>query len=106
MLEMFPLVCMQVDTGLYLANVGDCRAVVCDDGEARALTRDHKPGSNDMEMARLQNAGENGSEVCRCKTWYYSIGAARAFWQGELLFSHSHGAGGCVSTAWHGIKQL
>eukprot|EP00798_Chlamydomonas_sp_ICE-L_P001815 gene1815-33234_t len=51
------LVALMVDGGLHLANVGDCRAVVCDDGEARALTRDHKPASNTMEKARLETAG-------------------------------------------------
>ena len=42
---------------LHLANVGDCRAVVCDDGEARVLTWDHKPTCNERERTRLQEAG-------------------------------------------------
>ena len=51
------LVALLVDCALHLANVGDCRAVVCDDAEARALTRDHKPASNELEKARLAKLG-------------------------------------------------
>mmetsp|Transcript_38537 Transcript_38537/g.85798 ORF Transcript_38537/g.85798 Transcript_38537/m.85798 type:complete len:531 (+) Transcript_38537:164-1756(+) len=51
------LVALMVDQGLFLANVGDCRAVVSDDAEAKPLTRDHKPGSNELEKARLQSMG-------------------------------------------------
>ncbi|GLC36292.1 hypothetical protein PLESTF_001731800 [Pleodorina starrii] len=39
------LVALMLGSSLWLANVGDCRAVVCDDGEARQLTVDHKAGS-------------------------------------------------------------
>eukprot|EP00798_Chlamydomonas_sp_ICE-L_P029577 gene29577-5931_t len=52
-----PLPSFQVDNKLHLANVGDCRAVVSDDGEGRALTRDHKPPCNPMEKERVELAG-------------------------------------------------
>ncbi|GLI69442.1 hypothetical protein VaNZ11_014054 [Volvox africanus] len=39
------LVALMLGGSLWLANVGDCRAVVCDDGEARQLTVDHKAGT-------------------------------------------------------------
>eukprot|EP00798_Chlamydomonas_sp_ICE-L_P029579 gene29579-5934_t len=51
------LVALLVDNKLHLANVGDCRAVVSDDGEGRALTRDHKPPCNPMEKERIELAG-------------------------------------------------
>lgn len=51
------LLALVVDDHTFLANVGDCRAVVCDDGEARQLTRDHKPEANLQERARLAAAG-------------------------------------------------
>lgn len=51
------LVVLMIDRSLYIANVGDCRAVVCDDSEARALTWDHKPTQNTVEKARLEASG-------------------------------------------------
>lgn len=51
------LVVLMVDRMLHIANVGDCRAVVCDDAEARALTWDHKPTHNKLEKARLEASG-------------------------------------------------
>eukprot|EP01062_Namystynia_karyoxenos_P066974 TRINITY_DN6088_c0_g1_i1.p1 TRINITY_DN6088_c0_g1~~TRINITY_DN6088_c0_g1_i1.p1 ORF type:complete len:467 (+),score=57.46 TRINITY_DN6088_c0_g1_i1:133-1401(+) len=41
---------------LWVANLGDCRAVVCDAGRAVALTRDHR-ASDPREKARVQAAG-------------------------------------------------
>ncbi|KDO20865.1 hypothetical protein SPRG_14096 [Saprolegnia parasitica CBS 223.65] len=41
---------------LILANVGDCRAVLCRNGKALALTQDHKPSRPD-EAARIKRAG-------------------------------------------------
>ncbi|OQR85803.1 hypothetical protein ACHHYP_11342 [Achlya hypogyna] len=41
---------------LILANVGDCRAVMCRNGKAVALTQDHKPNRPD-ESARIKRAG-------------------------------------------------
>ncbi|KAJ0392435.1 hypothetical protein P43SY_006501 [Pythium insidiosum] len=41
---------------LYVANLGDSRAVLCRDGKALALTRDHKPSLPD-ERLRILKAG-------------------------------------------------
>jgi len=54
---------------------------VSDGSEARALTRDHKPSSNPMEMERLRSLGATLSLdgylqlqvcvcVCVCVSWY------------------------------------
>lgn len=52
------LVVLMVDLNLYLANVGDCRAVVSDGAnKTLALTKDHKPSSNEDERKRLQEQG-------------------------------------------------
>ncbi|GAX80257.1 hypothetical protein CEUSTIGMA_g7695.t1 [Chlamydomonas eustigma] len=55
------LVALLVDSILHIANVGDCRAVVCDKAEARALTRDHKPLGNAEERERLRGVGADVS---------------------------------------------
>jgi protein phosphatase 1L len=41
---------------LLVANVGDSRAVICINGEARALSNDHKPNRTD-ERQRIEDAG-------------------------------------------------
>lgn len=45
-----------VEDRLYVANVGDSRAVVCIAGIATALSSDHKPNRTD-ERQRIENAG-------------------------------------------------
>ncbi|RQM24575.1 hypothetical protein B5M09_004595 [Aphanomyces astaci] len=44
------------DVALYVANVGDCRGVLCQDGDAIDLTIDHK-ANNPSEKARVEAAG-------------------------------------------------
>ena len=56
---------------LVSANVGDSRAVLCRQGKAVDMTRDHKP-SDERERARIENMGEqiewdNYSKVHRVK---------------------------------------
>mmetsp|Transcript_66351 Transcript_66351/g.177651 ORF Transcript_66351/g.177651 Transcript_66351/m.177651 type:complete len:181 (-) Transcript_66351:221-763(-) len=41
---------------LAVANVGDCRAVLCRNGLAKRLTRDHLPSDED-EKKRIEDAG-------------------------------------------------
>ena len=45
---------------LYVANVGDCRAILCSKGKAKVLTEDHN-GKNQQERARVgeQNMPRN-----------------------------------------------
>ena len=52
------LLCLMVDSKMYLAHVGDCRAVLYSaSGKFRALTSDHKPGISKTEDRRVQDAG-------------------------------------------------
>jgi len=41
---------------LYIANVGDCRVVLCQAGKEVVLTEDHRPGNAD-EAKRVRAAG-------------------------------------------------
>lgn len=50
------LVCIQLDDRLYIANAGDCRAVLCRGGAAVRLTEDHKPETR-REKARIEAEG-------------------------------------------------
>ncbi|CAE7720841.1 unnamed protein product, partial [Symbiodinium necroappetens] len=42
---------------LVLLNLGDCRAVVCENGKVGTSTRDHHPEKNDQEKQRLEKLG-------------------------------------------------
>ncbi|CAE7482639.1 unnamed protein product [Symbiodinium natans] len=42
---------------MWIANLGDCRAVVSKDGNATAISRDHAPEKNVAEAARLKQSG-------------------------------------------------
>jgi len=44
------------DARIYVANAGDCRAVLCRAGRAVRLSEDHKPNRND-EARRIKDAG-------------------------------------------------
>ena len=41
---------------MYTGNVGDSRCVACVDGEAHALSNDHKP-ADERERKRIESAG-------------------------------------------------
>ena len=57
----FAMFWMQHDNTVQMlvGNVGDCRATICTDGEASALTRDHKPlrDVNRDELSRVKAQG-------------------------------------------------
>ncbi|CAE7868600.1 ATPK2 [Symbiodinium microadriaticum] len=42
---------------LVLLNLGDCKAVVCENGKVGTTTRDHHPEKNDQEKQRLEELG-------------------------------------------------
>lgn len=50
------IVALRVENMLYVANAGDSRAVICQDGNAVALSDDHKP-LNTEERTRIEAAG-------------------------------------------------
>ena len=50
------VVCLLVDKVVYCANVGDSRAVLCRNGKAVDLSRDHKPRIA-AERTRIERAG-------------------------------------------------
>jgi hypothetical protein len=54
---------------LYVAHCGDSRAVLCRDGAAAPLTRDHKPASVPEERRRIEAQGE-----CALGRTIYSTG--------------------------------
>lgn len=56
------LVSVQVGPKLYTANAGDCRAVLCRDGRALRLSRDHKPELPE-ERQRIEEAGGRVANV-------------------------------------------
>ncbi|KAK3244079.1 hypothetical protein CYMTET_46294, partial [Cymbomonas tetramitiformis] len=51
---------------IYVANLGDCRAVLCRSGQAKRLSDDHKPNRAD-ERARVEKAG--GEVVLEGPVW-------------------------------------
>ncbi|XP_008775736.2 probable protein phosphatase 2C 74 [Phoenix dactylifera] len=51
---------------LHVANVGDCRVVMCKQGVAQGLTRDHRAGRED-ERIRIESSG--GYVSCRNGVW-------------------------------------
>jgi len=66
-----------VGNHLLVANVGDCRAVLCRSGKAVALSRDHKPNQID-ERKRIEDAG---GFVMWAGTWRVAgvLAVSRAF---------------------------
>jgi serine/threonine protein phosphatase PrpC len=42
---------------IHVANLGDCRAILCCHGDAVELTKDHRPDVNEGERERLQQLG-------------------------------------------------
>ena len=69
---------------LYVAHLGDCRAVLSRDGAAAALTADHTCAAED-ERARIEREGgyvcRSGSGVWRVQG---SLAVSRAFGDGAL----------------------
>ena len=65
---------------IYVANVGDCRAILCSDGKVKVLTEDHNP-KNESEKKRCGDCiGQNSDLLCgqisvtRAIGDYYKLG--------------------------------
>ena len=50
------ITCLIRGSTLYANNVGDSRCIACVNGEAQALSVDHKPG-DELERKRIEDAG-------------------------------------------------
>uniref|UniRef100_A0A7S4VM37 PPM-type phosphatase domain-containing protein n=2 Tax=Alexandrium monilatum TaxID=311494 RepID=A0A7S4VM37_9DINO len=61
---------------VIVANLGDCRALMCCKGDMKPLTVDHRPDENDGERERLQGLGV---EVSNDGYLHGCIGVSRAF---------------------------
>ncbi|CAE8671275.1 unnamed protein product, partial [Polarella glacialis] len=61
---------------IYAANLGDCRAVLCCNGEFISMTVDHRPEGNEAERERLEQLGV---EVSNDGYLHGRIGVSRAF---------------------------
>jgi protein phosphatase 2C family protein 2/3 len=61
---------------IYVSNLGDCRAVLCRDGNMIQLTVDHHPAENEVEVERLRTLGV---EVSNDGYLHGRIGVSRAF---------------------------
>lgn len=61
---------------IYVSNLGDCRAVLCRDGNMLQLTVDHHPAENEVEVERLRTLGV---EVSNDGYLHGRIGVSRAF---------------------------
>ena len=57
---------------LWIANLGDCRAVACKENKAETITFDHSPVKNEAEVKRLQQLGVTVCGV-NVSVWAVSI---------------------------------
>lgn len=65
---------------MYIANVGDSRAVICQNSQAVGATKDHKP-SDPTERHRIEAAGGRVEPMCGPNG--QSVGPPRIWFQGE-----------------------
>merc|ERR1740121_1627567 len=68
---------------VHVANLGDCRAIMCSAGEMITLTVDHRPEGNDEERERLQNLGIESAVMATCTAASVSL-ALSAIGRGTL----------------------
>ena len=71
---------------IYVSNAGDSRAVLCRNGNAIELTRDHKPESP-RERSRIENAGGRVSIVGPCHRVDFGLNLSRAL--GDFLYKRN-----------------
>ena len=71
---------------IYVSNAGDSRAILCRNGNAVELTRDHKPESP-RERSRIENAGGRVSIVGPCHRVDFGLNLSRAL--GDFLYKRN-----------------
>ena len=71
---------------IYVSNAGDSRAILCRNGNAVDLTRDHKPESP-RERSRIENAGGRVSIVGPCHRVDFGLNLSRAL--GDFLYKRN-----------------
>ena len=71
---------------IYVSNAGDSRAILCRDGTAVELSRDHKPESP-RERSRIENAGGKVSIVGPCHRVDFGLNLSRAL--GDFLYKRN-----------------
>jgi protein phosphatase 1G len=71
---------------LYVSNAGDSRAILCRNGVAHELSRDHKPESP-RERSRIENAGGKVSIVGPCHRVDFGLNLSRAL--GDFLYKRN-----------------
>merc|ERR1712232_902040 len=69
------------DRMLYIANLGDCRALLCSPSGIRQITQDHRPNVHSGEAERLETLGIDFSSDGYT---HGLIGVSRAF--GDMLW--------------------
>jgi protein phosphatase 1G len=74
------------DRELVVSNAGDSRAILCRDGMALELSRDHKPESP-RERTRIENAGGRVSVVGPCHRVDFGLNLSRAL--GDFLYKRN-----------------
>jgi len=90
------LVVMMVNNTLYVANLGDSRAVLCRNGRAVALTEDHKP-HQPGERRRIEHAGGTVRAALESKNACCCFGAMKVpkgalrLWPGGFSVSRTLG---------------
>ena len=71
------VVCLALVKGrdVWIANLGDCRAIACKGDMATAISEDHSPEKNEKEASRLKQAGVDvsggyvGNHVAVSRAW-------------------------------------
>lgn len=80
------VICLIRGKDIFVSNAGDSRAVLCRNGAAVELSRDHKPESP-RERTRIENAGGRVSIVGPCHRVDFGLNLSRAL--GDFLYKRN-----------------
>ena len=80
------VICLIRSGSIVVSNAGDSRAILCRDGVAVELSRDHKPESP-RERNRIENAGGRVSIVGPCHRVDFGLNLSRAL--GDFLYKRN-----------------